>query len=141
MTGAVGGHVGIRARTASPWSFTLAAGNLWAAGSPKAIHAQTLRVFAGADYDLLREVRFGLGVDGRMMLADQGGSQASNAATAGALATLRYVLRFGALSVSAGPAVELLAQPLVVQIAGAEVFRVPSGVASLIVDANADLGR
>ncbi|MGH7436624.1 MAG: hypothetical protein ACRENE_13200, partial [Polyangiaceae bacterium] len=141
VTGAVGVQAGVRLAASRRWSVLLAAGDLWATSAPQSVQAQTLRVLAGVDYDLIPAVRFGLAADGRVMLARQGSSSLSNAATAGLLATARYVARLGSLRLSAGPQAELLLRPLLVDVSGAEVFRVPTALLGLSLDATIGLGE
>jgi hypothetical protein len=53
----------------------------------------------------------------------------------------RYVLRGGPLSLSLGPQLEVLARPIVVEIAKVEAFHVSNLVAGFVMDAEGDLIR
>lgn len=108
---------------------------------PQGIHAQTLRLLGGVFYDVVPELVLGLALDARTLIADDGGAQGSNAVTGGAIATVRYSLPAGPLRLTAGPEAEVLARPILVEVDGAEVFRVPTFVLGFVVEANLDLGR
>jgi hypothetical protein len=140
VAAAVGAHAGVRFSPSPRWSVAVAAGDLWATSTPQSVQSQTLRAFVGVDCDLPPAVRVGLAVDARMMLAQQGSSAASNAATAGLLLTARYVARLGSLELSAGPLGEVLFRPIIVQVSGAEVFRVPTALLGLSIDGTLGLG-
>jgi hypothetical protein len=75
-----------------------------------------------------------------MMLAQQGSSPVSNAATAGLIATARYVARLGSFELSAGPQGELFYRPIIVQVSGAEVFRMPAALVSLSIEGTVGVG-
>src|SRR5581483_1980098 len=122
------------------WSLSAAAGDMWAMSTPQSVQSQTLRALVGVGYDLDPTVRLGLAGDVRMMLAQQGSSPTSNAATAGLVATARYVARLGSIELSAGPQGELLYRPVIVQVSGAEVFRVPTALVSLSVEGTLGVG-
>jgi hypothetical protein len=142
VPGAMGAHVGGRIEAPGGWSATLAVGALWGLGSAQGLGSRTLRVVAGLDYIVVPHVQVGLGADARLMTVTTDGSlgpTARDGATAGALLTARYVLRSGRLGLSAGPQAELLARPLIAEIAGSEVFRVPSVMAGFTVDVSTDL--
>jgi hypothetical protein len=56
------------------------------------------------------------------------------ATTAGLLAPLRWAGAMGPLTLVAGPQIEALVRPVVVDVAGGEVFRLPSLLASISID-------
>lgn len=64
-----------------------------------------------------------------------------DATTLGAFALLRYALRIGRLDLSAGPQAELLARPIVVKSDGNEVFRLPTLVAGVSLEAAVDFSQ
>ena len=140
VTAAIGAHAGARVSPARRWSLSVAAGDMWATGAPRSVESQTLRALVGVGYDLEPSVRLGLAGDVRMMLAQQGSSPASNAATAGLVATARYVARLGSFELSAGPQGEILYRPIIVQVSGDEVLRVPTALLSLSVDGTLGVG-
>ena len=141
VTGALGAHAGVRLAASRRWSALLPAGDLWATSAPQSVQSQTLRALASVDYDLLRAVRVGLAADARVMLAQQGSSSLSNAATAGLLVSARYVARLGSFQLSVGPQGELVYRPLIVDLSGAEVFRVPTALVGLSLDGMLGLGE
>jgi hypothetical protein len=61
--------------------------------------------------------------------------------TFGAFAAFRYVLSQGPFALAAGPDLIVLARPVVVDVFGAELFRVPRVVAGLSIGGTADLVR
>jgi hypothetical protein len=140
VTAAVGAHAGVRFSPARRWSLSAAAGDMWATSTPQSVQSQTLRALVGAGYDLDRTVRLGLAGDVRMMLAQQGSLPTSNAATAGLIATARYVARLGSFELSAGPQGELFYRPIIVQVSGTEVLRVPLALVSLSIEGTLGVG-
>jgi hypothetical protein len=54
--------------------------------------------------------------------------------TAGVASTARYRAPLGPVDVSAGPTLELLARPIVVDVTGTESFRVPDVLFSATLD-------
>ena len=140
VTAAVGAHAGARLSPARRWSVSAAVGDMWATSAPRSVQSQTLRALVGAGYDVDPSIRLGLAGDVRMMLAQQPSSPASNAATAGLVATARYVARLGSFELSAGPQGEILYRPVIVQVSGEEVLRVPTALVSLSVEGTLDVG-
>jgi hypothetical protein len=141
VPGALGARAGGRIEVARGWSATLAGGILWGLRSADGVGAQVLRVLAGVDADLSAHVRLGLRADARFVNATATGLPPTNAETAGVIASARYRLTAGSWSLSAGPEVELLVRPVIVQIAGTEIFRMPTAMAGFAVEGGADFGR
>lgn len=143
LPGGVGVHAGGRLQAGGGWSVTLAAGALWGVGSAEGISSRTLRVVAGLEWVVVPHVRLGLGADGRLMTVAGDASitpAALEATTAGAVASAHYLLQWGTLEVSAGPQVEILARPLIVQDMASEIFRMPSVMVGFALEAGADFG-
>jgi hypothetical protein len=141
IEGGIGPRAGVRFRGPGRWSANLSGGALWGTNATQGVHSQVLRVVAGLDYDLWPHVLVGAGADARVLFAGQGGASESQATTAGAVVSARYLATLGAFSLSAGPQAELLVRPLIVQVGGAEIFRIPTAIASLAVEGSADFGR
>jgi hypothetical protein len=138
---AMGGHFGARVLLPGSWSATLVGGIAWGLGSAQGIHARSFRVTMALDCTVLHHIRVGLGGDARF--ADATGDHTPrelDGTTAGGVVFAQYVLRVGAIGLSAGPQVELLGRPLVVQIAGNEAFRIPTVLFGFSLAADADFG-
>jgi hypothetical protein len=139
---AMGGHFGARVLLPRNWSATLVGGIAWGLGSAQGIHARSFRVTMALDCTLLHHIRIGLGGDARF--ADATGDHTPrelDGTTAGGILFAQYVLRLGAIGLSAGPQVELLGRPLVVQIAGNEAFRIPAVLFGFSLAADANFGE
>lgn len=135
--GALDGHVGARVPVSGDWSLFATAGFGPGVTSPQGIQAETLRAVVGVDRKLLTNVSVGIGATARVLFLQASRSappQSETVATVGLVASARYEIRLGAEALSVGPELDVLAQPLAVDVAGAEVFRIPLFVAGLSVD-------
>ncbi len=132
---ALGAHAGARLSRVDGWSATILGGLLWGLGSSESVRARALRGEVLVEFAPTVHVRLGAGADLRLLDADAAGAQLTGS-TAGALASARYAVVIGPLALSAGPALEGLVRPIVVQYSGREVFRVPQLVASVQIDAS-----
>jgi hypothetical protein len=126
----------------SPWErWTLGAtiAPQWGLGSARGISAWGLRGVARVDYAILSQLALGVGVSGRSLWASDPAAATTQleGTTAGALLSARYVLSIGPVAVSAGPRIEALVRPIIAELAGKEVFRVPSFVAGVTIDGSA----
>jgi hypothetical protein len=136
---ALGAYTGIAISPWKRWTMSLVLAPEWGLGSTNGISAWGLRAFARVDYAVVSRVELGLGVSGRALWANATDATTSQlvGTTAGATLSARYVLPVGPIALSAGPRLELLARPIEVDFAGSEVFRVPTFVAGVTLDASA----
>jgi hypothetical protein len=136
IRGAVGAYFGARVVTPDQWSVGLLAGAGRGWSRAGAISAYALRVMLNVAYAPSRHVEFGLGAEVRGLFAtvsDAAGFAERHGVTEGAIATMRYRIPLGPIELSLGPQIEALAQPLVVQVTGQEIFRIPTLVAGFSV--------
>jgi hypothetical protein len=141
---AIGGHVGARLSSRAGWATELDGGVVWGLGSAQAIEARTLRSTLRVDYAPVERLRIALGLDVRLLMARASGATSPverDGATFGALAAACYALRVDRFELLAGPQAEVLAWPVVVQVNGSEVLRLPTLLAGLSVEVAADLIR
>jgi hypothetical protein len=132
---ALGFHAGAELRLSRSWSLVALVGPAWGIGGGS-VHAWTLNADVRLDGEILPHVVFGLGVSGRILWAnvDASGQSAQVGTTGGALLTARVRTSLGPLVLSGGPQLDALLRPLVIDVGGAEAFRVPTLLASLLVD-------
>jgi hypothetical protein len=131
---ALGAHAGARLFQVDGWSATILGGLLWGLGSSEGVRARALRGEVLVEFAPTVHVRLGAGADLRLLDADAAGAQLTGS-TAGALVSARYAVVAGPLALSAGPVLEGLVRPIVVQYSGREMFRVPQLLASVQIDA------
>ena len=142
IAAAGGGHAGVVFSPGRRWSLVVLAGPAWGLSSADGLHAWRLRGVARVDYALLPALRIGLGASGRILWADAVRGDVPpqrTGATAGGLLSARYVLPLGPIVLGVGPEVEALVQPISVDVAGAEVFRMPTFVVGLSVEGSGGL--
>jgi hypothetical protein len=142
--GGIGGNVGVRLSAHGGWSAALVAGSAWGLANGQGIRAQTVQAALRIGYAPLSHVEFGLGAEVRRLMVDSSGAlrpAKQDGTTGGAVAFARYTLARGPFELSVGPQLEWLAQPIVVELAGMEVFRIPTFVAALSMDGEGDLIR
>jgi hypothetical protein len=145
---AVGTHFGARLSRSKMWSTVVVGALSWGLGSGQGIRAWSFGGELGVDYAPVGFLRVGVGAKVRVLVADGSGLDVGPVfveqgtqrlgTTAGALASIRYAVAMGPLALAAGPQLELLARPVVVEVAGSEVFRMPSLIACFSVDASTD---
>jgi hypothetical protein len=140
---AVGAHAGARFSWADGWSATVLGGVLWGVGSPNGVRARAFQCEAVVEYAPASHLLLGAGAGLRALdayatsqLVNYATSDQLVGVTAGGLATARYAVSAGPLAVSAGPVVEALLRPIVVQYSGGELFRMPQVVAGVGIDAS-----
>jgi hypothetical protein len=138
---ALGAHAGGRFSAGDRWALSLVGGFAWGLGSDKEVGAMAFHGVLQVDYLLLSHAAIGLGITARDVHADATGAGAQDGASAGVVVSGRYVARLGkTFAVYAGPRLEALAQPLIVQVNGAESFRIPRFVAGFSFDGSVDFG-
>jgi hypothetical protein len=94
-----------------------------------------------SDRDIVRDVELGVGLAGDVLWVS-GSPQAFvesqlDGATAGALIHAAYRKSLGPVDLAVGPELTYLLRPIIVQVSGTEVFRMPTLVAGLNFDASA----
>jgi len=143
IEGALGPRVGLR--LAAPWRVAseLLAGIAWGLNDATGLRATEFRISWTADYAPIAPLELGIGPDLVVLVANATGTPSSEqrGIAAGALAQARCIIGWGPLSFSAGPDLEVLAEPIVVQRANIEVFRVPNFVAGFSVNAEGEFVR
>jgi hypothetical protein len=139
-SGAVGAHLGGRVSWPGGWSGVLLGGATFGVGSAQGTEAQMFRMVLRVDRLFLSSLRVGIGASARLLMAEGPDARQLVGTTAGALLSARYVLPVGSFDLSAGPDFEALARPVVVEVAGTEVFRVPTFVGAISFDAEAHVG-
>jgi len=135
---ALGFHAGARVRLGGTWSVAALVGPAWGVGGAAGSHAWTLRGAALVEDEVVPHLRVGLGASGRILWAslDAGGvSSPVVGTTAGGVATVRFVIAAGPVSLSAGPQLEAMLRPIVVDVAGTEAFRIPTWIGSVGIEA------
>ncbi len=134
---ALGPHLGGRFLLSPRMSIVAYAGAAWAVGLSTGVHAFEVHAFAGLDYELWPRLPLGLGATGRALWASVDGGTSpgqGQGLSAGVAATARYRAPLGPVDVSAGPTLELLVRPIVVDVTGTESFRVPDVLLSATLD-------
>jgi hypothetical protein len=131
---AAGLHAGPKLVLSRRWAVVLAGGPDWGLASAEGIRAWSLRTSVQVEVALAPSLHLGLGTTGRMLWASGTNASTRQGATWGAIASVQYVLPMGPLHFAVGPRVDALARAISVQLAGAEVFRVPNLVAGLTMD-------
>jgi hypothetical protein len=133
---AVGGDAAFQAALWPRWMLGLTIAPQWGLGSPQGLEAWALRSSVRVEYELLSRVRVGTGVSGRIVWIGGGATTPTrlDGVTGGPFLSARYVLLLAPFEASMGPRVDVLGRPVVAEVAGSEVFRVPSLIASLSLD-------
>ena len=116
----------------TPWGLAVAGGAEWGLASPHGFAARELWLMAGAGYLVLPHWSLGMGARARFVSADAPAPSTSppslHGFTSGLVASVRYEATLGPLTLAAGPQIEALIRPVIVQLDGAEIFRVPTWV-------------
>jgi hypothetical protein len=133
---ALGAYTGLLVSPWNRWTFVVVVAPQWGLGNASGTSAWGLRAVARVDYEVVPHVELGLGVSGRSLWVGATGAAQSQleGTTAGAIVAARYVVGLGPIELSVGPHLEALVRPIVVDVGGSEVFRVPSFVGALTVD-------
>src|SRR6202020_23664 len=129
VAAAIGGHAGASLSLSERWSVAVLAAPAWGLGRASGVRAWTLEGVALVEYSVVRHVELAFGATGRMLWASGSALVAPSglhATTGGGCAAVRYVFDLGALRLSAGPELEALLRPIIVQVSGNEVFRLPT---------------
>jgi hypothetical protein len=120
---------------------TLALGPNWAVASASTIRAWSLQALLRIEYAPLASLHLGLGATARALWASRAGAATHQGDTAGAVASVQYLVPVGPIELSAGPQLQALVRPISVQFAGLELFRVPNLVAGVSLDVSYPLRR
>lgn len=141
--GAAGPRIGLCFETRSGWSSELGASVVWGWTASSGVHAQLLRGTWTVGYSPVPAFGMVLGGEAIDLVADSSSGQLHelSGVTAGGIAGLRFRARWGAITIAAGPQLEVLALPLSVQVAGREVFGVSRFVGSLVTEIEGDFLR
>jgi hypothetical protein len=120
------------------WSVTLLAGPEWGLASADGTRAWTLRTALSINFEPIPELRITVGVTGRVLWIEGAtASPNSPGTTGGGLASLRYVLPTSAFDLSVGPTMDVLVRPVqIVEVGGSEIFRIPSLLPGLSLEAS-----
>jgi hypothetical protein len=135
---ALGVHAGVRVHLGESWSVVVEAGPDWGVGGSAGVHAWSLRGAVLAEDEVVSHLLVGLGASGRLLwtsLDSAAGASPAVGSTAGAVATVKVTLPAGPLRLSAGPRLEAMLRPIVLDVAGAEAFRIPTWVGGVTIDA------
>lgn len=140
---ALGPRVGLRLSAPRHWSMNLVASVVWGLSSASGLRARAYEASWTVHYAPVAWLDAGVGADlfGLAATPSSSGAREQSTFTGGGVAQVRYVLRGGRLSLSLGPQLEVLARPIVVEVAQVEAFHVSNLVAGLVMDAEADLIR
>jgi hypothetical protein len=136
VAGAVGASAGARVQIGR-WITTGLVEPERGIQSAEGLTAWGLRGMLRVDGAPTDSVRFGLGLTGRIVWAssDALASSGPPGTTAGIVANARFALRIGALELTFGPWVEAVVRPVVITVDGGEVFRVPTFISGLSIEA------
>lgn len=143
VAGALGPRVGLHLSVPHGWSTDLVGAAAWGLTAPSRLHALALEAAWTANYAPIAPLNLGAGADLVALTANLSGpdSTRQTAVTGGLIVRAQGVFHAGPLSMSIGPELEVLARPIVVEVAHAEVFRVPNVLSGLSVDAEGDFIR
>jgi hypothetical protein len=136
---ALGAHAGGRVALSARWSVRALAGPAWGLSAVDGLRAWRLRGLARLEYAPWPQLELGAGAVARVLWAgaDSGVAPSGRTgATAGAVLSARYALAAGPISMSAGPELEALVRPVLVEVSGAEAFRMPTFVLGVSLDAS-----
>ncbi len=142
---AIEGEVDVRLSAPGGWSLT-AAGTLGSGlETARSIQARTLGARIGIARTLDGKLDLAVGGAWLRLAATRSGGpapeQQQQDGTFGAFASVRYVLARGPFSFAVGPEVTVLAAPILVDVEGGELFRIPRVLAGLSVAGSADVVR
>jgi hypothetical protein len=132
---ALGAETGV-AITSGRWACRILAAPQWGLGAPRGIRAWALRGEVLVVYSPLPYLDVAVGADVRSVWANATGTTTAQqqAASGGALLSARGTMHLGPIALSLGPRVEAMVRPVLVELAGTELFRVPSVVAGATLD-------
>ena len=134
---AVGVHAGVRLALPRGWSASLVVGPEWGVGSSNGVRAWLLQGVARIDHGIIGHLSLGIGVIGSLLWASGTGSLAPSeqeGTSGGGLLALAYDGSMGPVHLAVGPEFEALVRPIVIDVEGREVFRVPVFLAALSLD-------
>ncbi len=134
--GAAGAHLGATFDLGPAWAVTVFVAPAWGLGEAAGTTAWTLRGVAQIDWLPIRALRASLGATGRVLWAQATTLTPSQqeGTTGGAEASLRISLPVGPFELSAGPTLDVLARPIVIDVGGSELFRLPVVVGAVTIE-------
>jgi hypothetical protein len=138
--GAIGARGGVRLGLAGPWWLSLVAGANWGTTKASELEAWSLSTVLTLDRDFGEHVVVGAGLVGTVLWATGNAGAFTqrqlDGATAGAVLRAAYRAPLGPIELSIGPELDALMRPVIVQVGGQEVFRMPTLVAGFDVTAS-----
>lgn len=144
VAGGLEGMAGLRFDTRSRWEVSVT-GGLGRGVEPSAgVHARTMSAMIGVAHIPVRNLEVEAGVLWRSLTAARevfDSPSERTASTVGLFAAIRYVLARGRFALAVGPHLSLLEGPMVVDVAGTEVFRVPRFVTGLSLGGRVDFNH
>jgi len=142
MAGGVEGQGGLRIDTRSRWEVALTGGMGRGMEPAAGIQARTWSVMVGVAHIPVRNLEVETGVLWRSLTfsRDSTGEQHTSL-TGGIYGAVRYVLARGRFAMAVGPHLSLLANQIVIDADGTEVFRVPRFVTGLSLGGRVDFNR
>lgn len=138
IRGAIAGRLGARFITSSGWSAEIAGGYALGLATAQDVSARALQAMLGVGFAPHPRVGLLLGAELmqlRANLATATGDVVRTGMTEAAVVGARYLVPIGPIAVGIGPRVEVLARPVSVELGQAEIFRVPTFVAALSLEA------
>ena len=144
VAGGLEGLAGLRFDTRSRWELSVTGGFGRGVQPSAGVHARTMSAMIGVAHIPVRNLEVEAGVLWRSLTATRevfDGPSERTASTVGLFAAIRYVLARGRLALAVGPHLSLLEGPMVVDVAGTEVFRVPRFVTGLSLGGRVDFNR
>jgi hypothetical protein len=123
-------------RLGTTWSVLVALGPEWGLGNAAGASAWTLRGAARIEDEVVPHLLVGAAAGSRVLWASFPGSGGGPVvgATAGAMISAKLAWSAGPIVLSAGPQLEAMVRPVVVDVSGTEAFRIPTWVGSLALD-------
>jgi hypothetical protein len=138
---ALGGRVGGRLLIQDGWSVSFVARMSFGLASSAGVDAREWGALLVLEDLILSHAEIALGASAKRLIASHAAANQPtelDAATLGAFASAHVRFPFGRIAISAGPELEVLARPLIVQVDGSEAFRIPRVVAGFSLDVTAD---
>jgi hypothetical protein len=123
---------------ADSWSVAVEAGPDWGVGGSAGVHAWSLRGAVLVEDAVVSHLLVGLGASGRLLwtgVDSSAGTSPGVGSTVGAVATVEMIFPMGPLMLSAGPRLEAMLRPIVLDVAGAEAFRIPTWIGGVTISA------
>ncbi len=137
VTGAIGGHAGGSLDLGGPWAITAIVGPAIGIGNASGTSVWTVQAVAQVDWVPTPWLRVSLGSSGRVLWAQASSLSPSqqSGVTGGGVASVRFALPIDDVELSLGPTLDVMLRPVAVDVEGRELFRLPSVVAALTLEA------